>query len=946
MVMGESMVGITPSYRTPWGFLSDKHKELEDKLDKILKEYSESPNSNWPYWTNAVIGVFGAGKTQFLYHVFKKSLQKGFLPLYFIAEDLFGDIFNIGKENRTPGKLSEIASRKIENAKNAIAKGDRDALEKVLNPKHRDEMKEMIKDLLDSFASRDVYSAKIVVLVDELEALYKSLQDEVKADERSPLRDWFERKDCLKFVALAPAGIYEMGGADQTRCYRLVIPPVDVAYIKRNYFPKHPGKANACWWLSRGKPRHVFKAFEKLRNLNADSIGAGEIQLFVRDELDSIGQEPSKVPPAALESLEVAKWRYVLDLRPIESEVRRRYCIEVNKLNTALFAEKLTEFFKIKREDAVLLSYYFKIVIKALSDEEGFVYVDPNDLPELLALALDLLLEYEHASPGVKERLGELMKLYESSKDLGLHAYLLPLWEIKETLKGLPLTIGEIRRTFPFPIMNPLVRGHIPKSIKEKWEGQGLPIWRWEKNNVTILFFASWRDFESYSQSDEFRDLTLPKERGVLYILPAGEFEEKKIPFLQWLERNGKLRRMETPPLLTDFLLSLAGEIKERIPGRLTETLSALQDDEEDPILSRKIRVYSESINRLVEGSIPEPISFWMGMPPYAETIWGKRQIGDRRIVVPNLALAFVDLSLKERELLAQLQELFRGGREGKGVGDLHFLLPRGGYVSMANDILPRYERGELKESEPILRLKTYFKGERELESLARLVPLREFLKLEEEENLNRLLESFWRAARGDFDYEEIDEIALWLEREVMPTIDEAISLEKRVIKLFDLEGIDFEKNEEIVRAKDGLNKLLQRMKEAIEDKGAGAPLVKSLYKLFAIHLRDKGSDLRMLQDQLREANDALEKLEESCKTLRKNFWEYRKAIQFAEIKKDDIEELISEETSMKGFLTLQELLREANSRRERIEKISDDLGDLEKLIDELNENFKRLRKE
>ena len=938
------MVGIIPSYRAKWEFLSEKHKDLEGKFVGILEEYSGTPSSKWPHWANAVVGVFGAGKTQLLYNIFKKSLQMGFLPLYFIAEDLFGDIYRLGEENRTPGMLSEIASRKMINARDAVAKSDKEALEKILNPTHRDEIKGMVEDLINNLDSKDVDNAKTIVLVDELEQQYKSLQDKVRADERSPLRDWLERKDCLKFVALAPAGIYEMGGADQTRCYRLVIPPVDVAYIKQNYFPHYPGKANACWWLSRGKPRHVFKAFEKLKDLDTGTIEAGEIQLFIRDELDSIGQDPSSVPPAILEELEVNKWRYILDLTPVEGEVGRRYSIKLDKLNTALFSEKLTELFKLKREDAVLISYYFKIVIKALSDEEGFVYVNPKDLSELFALTLDLLLEYEHASPGVKERLGEIMKLYEGSKDPTLHAYLLPLWEIRETLRELPLTIEEVRRTFPFPVMNPMVRGHVPKNIREKVEGQELPIWRWEEGNITILFFASWRDFASYSQTDEFRDLTLPKEKGVLYIQPMGELEGEKTPFLQWLERNGKLNGVATPPLLTDFFLSLAGEIKEWIPERLMEKLSFLQKDEEDPILLRKVRVYSESINQLVKGSLPTPVSLWIGTPPDAETLWGKRQIGDRKVVVPSIALTFVDFNLKERVLVAQLQELFKGGREGRGVGDLHFLLPRGGKVAMATRILHRYERGELKESDPISRLKGYFKGWRELAILARLVPLGDFLKLEGEEDVNRLLEAFWRAIRGDFDYKELDELILWLERDVVPTIDEATSLEVRAIEFFGMEGIDCEGNEEVVRAKDSINRLLKGAREAVEDKGVGAPLIKALYKLFAIELRRKESDLRTFQVQLREAKDACDKLKEAGSSLKKNFWEYGKAVQFVELDEEDIEESISEETALRGKLTLQDLRERADGGRNRLERISSGFDDLEKHVEELNQNFDKLR--
>ena len=74
------MIGIITSYKAKWEILSEKHKDLENDLDEILRKYSGTPGSEFK-WAYATIGVFGAGKTQFLYHIFEKSLENGFLPL-------------------------------------------------------------------------------------------------------------------------------------------------------------------------------------------------------------------------------------------------------------------------------------------------------------------------------------------------------------------------------------------------------------------------------------------------------------------------------------------------------------------------------------------------------------------------------------------------------------------------------------------------------------------------------------------------------------------------------------------------------------------------------------------------------------------------------------------------------------------------------------------------
>jgi len=537
------------------------------------------------------------------------------------------------------------------------------------------------------------------------------------------------------------------------------------------------------------------------------------------------------------------------------------------------------------------------------------------------------------------------MRLYQESKDESLHAYLLPLWELIETPKGIILSIEETRKTFPFPVMNPIVKGYVPEEMREKWEGNGLPIWRWEEGNIAILFFASRRDFEEYAQTDEFRDLVLPKDKAILYILPMDQVEKEKTPLLQWFERNGKLGGVAASPLLTDFMLSASGEIEEKVPGRLMETLLILQEEKGDPILSRKVRVYLESINQLVKSSIPKPLPHWVGPPPDAETLWGKRQIGDRSIVVPNIALAFADVKLKERDLIAQLNEQFKGGREGKGVGKLHFTLPRGGFISMATDVLPRYEKGELKEASPILRLRRYFKGQSELTSLVRLVHLVDFLKLEGEEDVNRLLESFWRAIRGDFDFEGLDELILWLERDVATTLNGAANLEAKAIEILGLEGIDFEDNEQLVRAKESIDKLLDSTKIALADESSAASLIKALHKLYAIHLYELQSELVEFQILIRDADNALDKLQESCDSLKKNFWEYGKAVQFAGLKEEDMEKAIAKEASVHGRLTLEGLEEEAIRGKDHLESISEGLRNLQTLIDNLAKSFGKLRK-
>lgn len=936
------MVRILADYEAEWEHLSKPHEDVEKRIETILNQYSQAPNSEFK-WSYAVIGTFGAGKTQLLYHIFKKSVERGLLPLYFVAEDLFREI--ISKDTGQtwfPGTLNALVAEKVERARDSLTRSDVQALKEVLNPRNENTTK-MMEELINQF-SGDQCLPRTVVLLDELEQQYGTLQDNVEAKDRSPLREWFEGKGHLKFVALAPAGIYEMGGADQTRVDRIVIPPADVSYIREKYLPQNPGKANACWWLSRGKPRHLFKAYEKLKQLDTDSLEAPAIHLLVRDELDSIGQEPSRVPPAVLEGIPANRCRLLLNLAPIEGETRRRFVIDAHNLDTGLFAEKLREAFeafKLKREDAALIGGYFKMVTKALSDESGFSYVDLDDLPELLGLTLDLFLEYEHASPQVKGRLRELMSLYEGLRQPNLFVSLPPLWDSRESSKQLPFSVRQIREAFPFPVMNPMVKNYVPKDIESKLEGQGLPIWKWEEGSIAVLFFASWRDFETYSRKDEFYSLVLPDSKGLLCILPVEQVEGERTILHKWLEQNGKLKIAPAPPLLADFLFSAAGEIQSTIPGELTEILTRFQEDKTDVILSRKSRIYSEAIHDLVRTNLLIPASFCRQLPPYADSVWGNSQIGNPAIAVPGCALAFGNMNPTERVSLARLQELFKSGKEGRGAGPLHpfIVRPRAGHTSVVDDLVPRYDtRGEVRNSPAVARLKEYFGvAEKELSELARLLTLQDFLKLSDEENRRRLVEAFWRAVRGEFDEEGLDSLTERMEREVVPIVREASQLEAEVINHLALEGIDFDDAEDIVRAKDGLEKLLGNAKDVAQDRGSGAPLVRNLYRLLMSQLLDNiDKDLRNLSSSLGSSKTAVSSIKGVSEDLKKNFWEHGKAAQFAEIKEEDINSLVSQETRIEGRLSLGELEEEIRARITSLEGVSESLASLERTLTKL----------
>ena len=248
-----------PSYESEWQPLSVGHVDLTQRLVGILDGITgNGPQPVFAAW--AVIGTFGAGKTQLLYHIFGMALSRGLLPIYVFAEDLFREVLTNGAQRQwLPGDVAALADDKLGRIRSGALAGDVDAVIKIVGPRSPD-VELMLGQAVRVASAHPQRDAPIVVLVDELEQHYQTLQQRVLANERSPLREWLESRNDLKFLALAPAGMYEMGGADQTRVGRLVLPPVDPWFVRKEFLSGDAGKSNAAWWLTRGKPRHLAKA--------------------------------------------------------------------------------------------------------------------------------------------------------------------------------------------------------------------------------------------------------------------------------------------------------------------------------------------------------------------------------------------------------------------------------------------------------------------------------------------------------------------------------------------------------------------------------------------------------------------------------------------------------------------------------------------------------------
>lgn len=745
-----------------WENLSSEHERLEKTFLDILQKYLRGDDLLG--YSYLITGVFGRGKTTFLYHILKKSIDMGMLPIYVIAIDLFNYI-----EAEDYSAVRNAINTVIEKLKNSFKNKDLSFYEnfiKAMPENSRKKLLEYYKTNIDKIKHFD----KIILLIDELEDAYPKLKMKAGGD---PLRTWLE-ENYLKILALTPTGIYDLGGADESRLIKFPIPAVDIEYL-RNKFDLDAGKANILWWLSRGNPRHIIQNLPIIKQL--DKLKSLKDIIDTLRNLHPIGKEPTKVPAIQLDSIQkdYTKIKYLVNLKPLKT--KEPYAgFKISKdLDEGSLANIFRKVFNLKPEEeeiALLLAYYFKLVSMVLSDDQYNFYLEVGELKAFIELVLDIMLENEQKRESVEKNIVKILQIFN---ELSTKKDILFAQFISEKPRGLdystnldkklPIEISKIKDLFPQPSVNPIVNID-PNRIFELYEGKGQPICIRKMNNIMIFFFASLRDLKKYIElKEEFLSHILPEGKSALILLPDDvpenfleKIESAEITqLIKWLKDCGKINFVRISPHLKLFLLSLPSE-DIKIPYNFDEIIDDIKSNKNISFwTARKIEIYKNALDKLIQENNPHP---WLFFPENRElagrkNIWGENQLKEKEVAVAGLALAFYDIR-RDKKNLIELRNLFKTQSPRGKLADIKV---GGGLPTLADDILPRKDRrGRLTHSSCIEGIKRFWTTEEKekLKELARLLSLDHFLKLGgNEEDYKRVLEALWRAERDEFDVDD-----------------------------------------------------------------------------------------------------------------------------------------------------------------------------------------------
>ena len=717
-----------------WQDFSKEHRTLREELQVSLDAYRAGKFRD----PMAVWGAFGAGKTQFLFWVAEQALEKGLIPVYFHLNDLLGDV----SEKFTPEGFRVHARAFVVKLVDTLRS---DPGSDLLHKTYRDDglLSYIVARLADVGRHAD---KRPVLLVDEVEQAYISLQDKVRADDRSPLRAWLE-DPAFKVSAFAVGSLYVLGKADRERLRIRPIPAVRPSYAKRLLQDIPEAAVNSLWWLSRGKPRHLMKAAQRYRTFKPQ--GTLEIHEFVR-ELDSVSQAPYEtdsqnlVPAAYVDHLEPTEVGGILSIKPEAGQGDGRLFRLGNDLENEL-VPIIREVFKMEMV-AIDVARYVVLLLEAVSVDDRFS-LSEADTPHLLRLAVDFLLEYE------RERLEKetveggaaLRKLLEAHDSAEHHAGQI-FWKLQGKLSATEaaapsLSFASIAAAFPLPTTSPTLIGTRPTDVRARFDDTKQPVFSWrDVTGNQVLFLTSTAALMEYSGSGEFRQFSLSPSNGVVVLLPYDANEWHLTSFLEWLEQHDRIRVLHLPLALTDFLLSLRDWVKDG-----SDPFPIAERAESDKNLQRQVAFYRSRLRSFVSDARCHPSVVTPAlMPKRLSEIFAR--VADRDAVGLAIRQAFETISPQDLGFLVDLRELVMNSKS---------LWGRIGYISLAEDLLPHRsphtERPETAKLIDDIRAAFSAYGD-SLRRLATFVSEDEIGFLTEDSACKLALRSLWQTKRGAAD--------------------------------------------------------------------------------------------------------------------------------------------------------------------------------------------------
>lgn len=742
---------------TKWVPLSELHVKYMERIEEYLSRYIQG-EKNVP--KIAIVGPYGQGKTQLLFHILSKAFDRGGIALYTHADIIvklikqqFGQTGKILPSD-LPGYLKKAILNDVEN----IRLDKRENLLLV----HPD----LVERLRESLSNVDA-NGPLVLLIDELEQSYELLQSKIESNDRNPIRGLLDSREIYTVLAFAPKSIYEYkigaalgeGEAERRRLDVFNLPPISPNEIKKFLKIDEKGFANLIWWLSRGRVGLAIKAFNNSRNYSL--VEQAGFLSFV----ESLGQT-SGVPCIDIDAFLdkqgnfLRNWNQILKITPSMSVPEEEWAL-IFSIDRELYSRANDFFGKLgfSGKHSMVLSNFLRLLLEAISGADSKAVVKKKDSVPLLRATYELVLEHTYDDDFISV-LQKKLDYLQSDPDL---KFILPdkmeESKIVERVKSsgfLPFDFEILLELFPFPLSSPQLPGTSEKEVN-KWlqQTENHPLAEDEEGSVHLLFFRDSEHFKEYCENSRrlFVEKALPEDDLTNVILLYGE--ASTLPAMaQWLKKQGRLYVEKLrPSLLTGFLVNalyLTSKSTGSYPSHLRKELENLKTQFGsigDRATVRKIQHYLAGLNDFV-ASAAQSFGVRLNRFAYERKGAGFEEQFERHKSSVGFAypfmLAFFQENMDTQKALAQVRIWSERTED-----PLQEFLPEIGGFRTAVRFLPIERKGGLQHSESVAVVRDFYRELiDDLDELADLLPKDEFTMLVDDDLSKFLLGAFYDARR------------------------------------------------------------------------------------------------------------------------------------------------------------------------------------------------------
>lgn len=227
---------------------SAEHELVEQQVIEILKSFEGGQQMD----PVSIVGPYGSGKTQLLYHIFEMSWERGIPALYIGHARTILESF---ERSGTDDLVSWLDTTCKDQVKSIVSRKDKQVDWFPPYEKKKSKIAECARHLGDWDGER------YVLLVDELEQAYKEFLARQLTSDLSPLRVVLDGlRQCLMFWCFGLLSAYEfVGGADLRRFKDLRLPPITKAKVHEWIRAELKPLSNFVWWFSYGRIGWILK---------------------------------------------------------------------------------------------------------------------------------------------------------------------------------------------------------------------------------------------------------------------------------------------------------------------------------------------------------------------------------------------------------------------------------------------------------------------------------------------------------------------------------------------------------------------------------------------------------------------------------------------------------------------------------------------------------------